>query len=58
MVNASEEEKIVYASLKANDDDVRQVMLSHMDNCLKFAFEFSTICEMISQQMVHELAQG
>ena len=48
MVNASEEEKIVYASLKADYDVVRQVMLSHMDKYLKFAFEFSTICEMIA----------
>ena len=46
-VNASEEEKIVYASLKAGYDAVRQVMLSHMDNYLNYAFEFSTIYEMI-----------
>ena len=39
-VNASEEEKIVYASLKADYDAVRQVMLSHMDNYLNYAFEF------------------
>src|SRR3954466_10796787 len=46
-MNVSEEEKIVYASLKADYDAVRQVMLSHMDNYLNYAFEFSTICEMI-----------
>src|SRR3954469_7637746 len=46
-VNASEEEKIVYASLKADYDVVRQVILSHMDNYLHYAFEFSTIYEMI-----------
>src|ERR1041384_3192897 len=40
MVNASDEEKIVYASLKADYYVVRQVMLSHMDKYLNFAFEF------------------
>ena len=46
-VNASEEEKIIYASLKADYDAVRQMMLLHMDSYLNYAFEFSTIYEMI-----------
>src|ERR1041384_5782430 len=32
----------------AVNDAVRQVMLSHMEKYLKFAFEFSTICEMLA----------
>jgi len=39
--------KKMYASLKADYEAVRQVMLSHMDNYLNYAFEFSTIYEMI-----------
>ena len=47
-VDASDDDKIVYASIQEDHEALRKTMLNHMDENLKYTFEYSTVFHMVS----------